>query len=109
MSQKIPTSMRSDAQTGPKKGGFVKFIEDGTNELIDFRTQLATFSLKRAAMRINQQKIKRINVDPIQEEINIDEALDPITSYSIEATELGDTSSISRGVLSQDDSLYAIR
>jgi len=91
----------------PKKR-FVKFLDEGQQEVIDYRTELADFSLKKAALRIYQQKIKRLSTDPITEELMHDSELKPITKYNLESTEFGDTSSISRGVMSQDDSIFAI-
>ena len=91
----------------PKKR-FVKFSDEGHQEVIDYRTELAEFSLKKAALRIYQQKIKRLSTDPITEELMIDSELKPITKYNLESTEFGDTSSISRGILSHDDSIFAI-
>ena len=92
-----------------KKARFVKFREDEeTLDLNYFRTELTMFSLKKSGIRINLQKIKRLTVDPIEEENIIDEELKPITNYSIESTEFGDSSCISRGILSPDDSKFAI-
>lgn len=91
-----------------KKARFVKFDMDGSNELIDTRNDLAKTSLNKAASRVSQQKIKRLTIDPIQEEALIDKELEQIQNYEIETTEFGDSSCISRGVLSPDDSIFAI-
>eukprot|EP01017_Pseudomicrothorax_dubius_P043390 TRINITY_DN7216_c0_g2_i1.p1 TRINITY_DN7216_c0_g2~~TRINITY_DN7216_c0_g2_i1.p1 ORF type:complete len:523 (-),score=97.80 TRINITY_DN7216_c0_g2_i1:10-1578(-) len=83
------------------------FFYEGSSDLKQTRLEFADFSLKRAAVRIERSKLKKLTVDPLEEEAVIDKEVARFSDLDMLRCEFADTSIASRGVFSPDAQLYA--
>jgi U4/U6 small nuclear ribonucleoprotein PRP4 len=83
-----------------------KLITEESTDLGTYKKEVALYTLKRAAVRVHSLAIEKLKTDPIKEEENIEAAVYPIKNYSLELIEYADTSAVSKGVLSCNDSFF---
>lgn len=83
------------------------FLYEGSNELKKARLEIAQYSLKQAAIRIEKSKIKKETIDPIEEEEIIDQELKQIPQFESSMCQFADPSCVSKGVFSPDTKYYA--
>lgn len=83
-------------------------LKDETSDLLAARKEIALFSVKKAAIRVHEQKIHRIMKDPIKQEEEVNEKLRLFgRGYELVASEIADTSAVARGVLSPNEKYLA--
>jgi U4/U6 small nuclear ribonucleoprotein PRP4 len=83
------------------------FLYEGDENLRQARLQMAEYSLKQAAVRVEKSKIKKETVDPIEEEEIIDNELKEIPRFEISMSQFADPSCVSKGVFSPDGKYFA--
>jgi U4/U6 small nuclear ribonucleoprotein PRP4 len=83
------------------------FLYEGPMELKTARFEITKDSLKRAALRIEHSKIKKITIDPLEEEDLIDNEVLQVNDFDLSMCQYGDSSALSRGAFSHDSKYYA--
>ena len=82
------------------------FLYEGDSSLKSIRMEIAKDSLRTAAMRIEKSKIKKITIDPLEEEDLIDNEMKQVATFEMKMCQFGDCSSLIRGHFLADQSLY---
>lgn len=83
------------------------FLYEGEALLKSVRMEISKDSLKNAAIRIEKSKIKKITVDPLEEEDIIDNEMKQVSTFEMKMCQFGDCSSLIRGNFLYDQSLFA--
>ena len=90
--------------------GVVKypFFTVGSKELLEARIELAKFSVKRAAARL--ERAKRRREDPDEDpDAELESVLRQVDGFSLDCSEIGDDRPLSGCSFSKDGSLLATR
>jgi len=83
------------------------YIYEGTKELKQARQEIAQFSLRQAAIRLEKARIKKETMDPLEEEELIDKELTQIPEFEISMVQFADPSCVSKGSFSPDGKYFA--
>ena len=83
------------------------FWYEGPKILRDIKYKIASFSLKNSAKRIESSKIKRITIDPLEEEDLIDNEVKRVLDFEISMCQYADTGNITKGNFSPNQQYYA--
>lgn len=83
------------------------FLYEGEATLKEHRLEIAKDSLRNAAMRIEKSKIKKITIDPLEEEDIIDNEMKIVSTFEMKMCQFGDSSSLIRGHFLYDQSLFS--
>lgn len=83
------------------------FLYEGDQSLKKIRMEIAKDSLKNSSTRIEKSKIRKITVDPLEEEDIIDNDMKLVSTFDMKMCQFGDCSSLIRGHFINDQSLYA--
>ena len=83
------------------------FLYEGDASLKEIRIQIAKESLKNASIRIEHSKIRKITIDPLEEEDILDNEMKKVACFEMKMCQFGDTSSLIRGSFIKDGSLFA--
>lgn len=83
------------------------FYYEGPDALKEARAAIAKYSLKKAALRIEESKIKRMTIDPIEEEEMVEKEVAKIFDFEISMCQFADSSCVSRGCFSPDQKYFA--
>lgn len=83
------------------------YLYEGPPELKSARLEIAKFSMKQAAIRVEKNKIRRETIDPIEEEELIDRELEMIPKFEISMSQFADSSCASKGCFSSDGKYFA--
>ena len=83
------------------------FLYEGSAELKNARQEIAKYSLKEAAIRVEKNKIKKETIDPIEEEELIDRELEEIPKFEMSMCQFADPSCVSKGCFSPDTKYFA--
>lgn len=89
----------------PKPKAAKGMLEE-SSEAYEYRQEIALFSLKRAAMRIHGLKEVKASMDPLKEDELIEESLKAMKGYQLAATEIADSTAVSRCQLSPDEKYF---
>jgi len=94
-------------ETARPKENEIFYTEEGL-ELKNIRTEIAKYSLPRAAHRIEIAKKKFMEIDRIQESIDYDKYLNDIKDFEFVASQFVDDRGCTRGGISPDENFYGI-
>lgn len=83
------------------------FLYEGDSNLKQVRLMMSKDSLRNAAIRIERSKIKKITIDPLEEEDIIDNEMRQVSTFEMKMCQFGDCSSLIQGHFIYDQSLYA--
>lgn len=83
------------------------FLYEGDSSLKAVRLDIAKDSLRNAAIRIEKSKIKKITIDPLEEEDIIDNEMKQVATFEMKMCQFGDCSSLIRGNFLYDQSMFA--
>jgi len=83
------------------------YLYEGPPELRAARLEIAKYSMKQAAIRVEKNKIRRETTDPIEEEELIDRELEMIPKFEISMSQFADSSCASKGCFSSDGKYFA--
>lgn len=83
------------------------FLYEGTKELKQARQEIAQFTIRESAIRIEKAKLKRETTDPLEEEALIDQELLQIPEFEMSMVQFADPSCVSKGCFSPDTKYFA--
>ena len=78
-------------------------VKEESQELVQYKKEIALFSLKRAALRVHSLKEQKTLIGPLKEDELVEDAVRQVKGYELAATEYADDDSVARGVLSPDN------
>ena len=71
------------------------------------RKEIAFFSLEKAAKRIENSIIKRMEEDPLEEEANIEKEINLVSNFEMIMCQFADSGRVTRGIFSPNSLYYA--
>ncbi|CAD8127642.1 unnamed protein product [Paramecium sonneborni] len=83
------------------------FLYEGVEQLRAARIEIAKLSLHNAALRVEKQRLRRLTVDALQEDQQVLEEMQKVNHFSIQMSQFGDSSGISRSTISPDQKYLA--
>ncbi|KRX01656.1 WD40-repeat-containing domain [Pseudocohnilembus persalinus] len=83
------------------------FLYMGPEELKPARKNIVSYSLKAAALRIEKQKLRQAQLEPLEQEDEIIKENFEASKFQVVGSQYADTNTISKGAFSKDNQFYA--